>query len=305
MKDNKKYRLVNGVEIPCIGFGTDRTFIFLKKNIFKGVYGFVKDIVCDQRYYWKRDRSIFNIVKNAPLNGCYLYDTASCYGQSERILGYALRHFNRDEYFIITKLSNVEQRSGDVEKALIKSIKRLNVEYVDLYLMHWPHTNTYLDCWKQMEILYKKGYAKAIGVCNFKQQHFEELFKVAKIAPMVCQIESHPLFNQNSMLQYCKDNNIQMMAYTPTGRMDKRLRENTVLRQLSDKYSKSIAQIILRWHYQRGVIPIVNTTKIEHLKDNMDIFDFQLLNCEMELINGINIDCRLRYDPDTVDYTKC
>lgn len=156
-----------------------------------------------------------------------------------------------------------------------------------------------------MEQLYKEGYAKSIGVCNFKEHHFEELMQVAEIKPMVCQIESHPLFPQNDMLMYCKKNNIQMMAYTPTGRMDVRIRENEALRIISRKNQKNIAQIVLRWHYQRGVIPIVNTTNINHLKDNMNIFDFSLDSSEMQVINGLDINCRLRYDPDTVDFTKC
>lgn len=206
---------------------------------------------------------------------------------------------------MVTKLSNQEQREGNVRQALLRSLKHLKTDSVDLYLMHWPQPDTYLDCWKQMEQLYKEGYAKAIGVCNFKEHHFDQLMRVAEIKPMVCQIESHPLFPQNNMLSYCKENNIQMMAYTPTGRMDARIKNSESMKKISAKYQKNIAQVILRWHYQRGVIPVVNTTNIEHLKDNMDIFDFSLQPDEMELIDMMNINCRLRYDPDTVDFTKC
>lgn len=305
MSDEKIFYLQNGVNIPCVGFGTDRTFIYIRKNIVAGAVGFMKDITVGHRYYWKRDRSIFNIIKNAPLNGCRLFDTASAYGQSERVLGNALRHYNRNEVFLVTKLSNKEQREGSVEMALNRSLKRLKVETVDLYLMHWPQTNTFFDCWKQMEKLYQRGLARAIGVCNFKQHHFEALMEIADIMPMVCQIESHPLFSQNDMLNYCKEHKIQMMAYTPTGRMDDRLANSQLLLALANKYMKSVAQVIIRWHYQRGVIPIINTTKIEHLKDNMNIFDFQLTEDEMLAINGLDIGCRLRYDPDTVDFTKC
>lgn len=159
--------------------------------------------------------------------------------------------------------------------------------------MHWPQPDTYLDCWKQMEQLYKEGYAKAIGVCNFKEHHFDQLMRIAEIKPMVCQIESHPLFPQNNMLSYCKENNIQMMAYTPTGRMDARIKSSESMKKISAKYQKNIAQVILRWHYQRGVIPVVNTTSIEHLKDNMDIFDFSLQPDEMKMIDMMNINCRL------------
>lgn len=305
MSDVKKFYLRNGVDIPCVGFGTDRTFIFIRKNIIAGAVDFVKDITVGHRYHWNRDKSIINIIENAPLNGCRLFDTASAYGQSERVLGRALQHYDRSEVFLITKLSNQEQREGNVAKALHRSLKHLGVDAVDLYLMHWPQTGTYLDCWKQMEALYQQGFARAIGVCNFKQHHFGALMEMAEIMPMVCQIESHPLFSQNDMLDYCQEHEIQMMAYTPTGRMDKRLTSSSLLLALADKYSKSVAQIIIRWHYQRGVIPIINTTKIEHLKDNMNIFDFHLTKDEMQSINAMDIGCRLRYDPDTVDFKKC
>ena len=298
-------KLYNGLDIPCIGFGTDRTFIKKKKNIFAGATEFLKDITVGHGYHWKRDTSIMNIVKQAPSIGCHLFDTSSAYGQSERVLGHCLKEYSRNEYFLVTKLSNQEQREGNVRQALLRSLKHLKTDSVDLYLMHWPQPDTYLDCWKQMEQLYKEGYAKAIGVCNFKEHHFDQLMRVAEIKPMVCQIESHPLFPQNNMLSYCKENNIQMMAYTPTGRMDARIKNSESMKKISEKYQKNIAQVILRWHCQRGVIPVVNTTNIEHLKDNMDIFDFSLQPDEMDLIDMMNINCRLRYDPDTVDFTKC
>lgn len=298
-------KLYNGVDMPCIGFGTDRTFVFIRKNILAGMVDFLKDITIGHGYHWKRDTSIIKIVKKAPQYDCHLFDTSSAYGQSERVLGKCLKKYSRDEYFIVTKLSNQEQREGNVRKALMRSLKHLNVDCVDLYLMHWPQTDTYLDCWKQMEQLYKEGLARAIGVCNFKEHHFEELMKSAEIKPMVCQIESHPLFSQNNMLKYCKKNSIQMMAYTPTGRMDKRIRESEVLRTIAEIHHKDVAQVIMRWHYQRGVIPIANTTHLEHLQSNMNIFDFCLEQSEMESIDNMNIECRLRYDPDTVDFTKC
>ena len=304
MKDCK-YILKNGVAIPSVGFGTDRTFLFVRKNIIKGLIDLAKDVTIGNKYYLKRDKSIIKIVREGPKNGCVLFDTASCYGQSERVLGYALKKYKREDVFLITKLSNKEQRDGDVEKALKRSLSHMRTNYIDLYLMHWPQRGTFIDSWKQMEELYKKGYARAIGVCNFKQHHFEELFKKAEIKPMVCQIESHPLFNQNEMLQYCIENQMQMMAYTPTGRMDKRIRESNTLNAISSKHNKTVTQIIIRWHYQRNVIPIINTTSLDHLKENMNVFDFSLSEEEMRQINALNIDCRLRYDPDTVDFTKC
>lgn len=298
------FTLYNGIEIPSIGFGTDRTFIFLRKNIIAGFNDMFKDIM-GNKYYYKRDKSLYKIVKLAPKVGCYLFDTASSYGQSEFILGKALKKYNREDYFIITKLSNKEQLTKNVEKALKRSLRKMNIDYVDLYLMHWPQTQTYIQCWKQMEEIYDKGLARAIGVCNFKEHHFEKLMKVARIKPMVCQVESHPLFPQNDILQYCINNNIQMMAYTPTGRMDKRISENEEVKKIASKHKKSVAQIILRWHFQRNVIPIINTTNIYHLKENILIYDFKLTNLEMKIIDSLNQNLRLRYDPDTVDFNKC
>ena len=305
MFSSNHFTLSNGIEIPCIGFGTDRTFIFLRKNIIKGFFGIIKDITSGGCYHLRRDTSIINIVKNGPANGCFLYDTASSYGQSERVLGYALNKYKRGDLFVITKLSNEEQRCGDVDLALRKSLRRLKTDYVDLYLMHWPQTGAYINSWRQMEKVYQKGLAKAIGVCNFKRHHFDELMKDAEICPMVCQIESHPLFAQEDMLRFCKDNNIQMMAYTPTGRMNKRILQNGDITEIAQKHNKSIAQVVMRWHHQRKVIPVVNTTSLAHLIENMDIFDFFLTDEEMARIDRMNIDCRLRYDPDTVDFTKC
>lgn len=305
MEKFEQRELINGVKMPVVGFGTDMTFSFLRKNVIGGMKFLLNDIFKNNKYYYKRDRSIMKIVKNAPKEGCHLFDTASAYGQSERVLGQCLKKYNREDYFIITKLSNKEQRAGNVEVALRKSMKKLKVDKLDLYLMHWPQTGTYIDCWKQMEQLYEKGLVGAIGVCNFKPHHFEELKKHAQIMPMVNQVECHPLFTQNETYEYCTENNIQMMAYTPTGRMDKRLRESNILKEIAGNYDKSIAQIIIRWHYQRGIIPIINTTNLEHLKENSAIFDFELTQEDMAKISGLNIDCRLRYDPDTVDFTKC
>ena len=302
---NEYMTLCNGVKIPMVGFGTDMTFIYIRKNVLKGVKDFIVDIIKKGGYHFRRDCSIFSIVKNGPDKGCHLFDTASAYGQSERVLGFSLKKYSRDDYFIITKLSNKEQRDGDVEKALRRILKKLKVDYVDLYLMHWPQTGTYFDSWKQMEDIYRKGLARAIGVCNFKEHHFKELAKVSQIAPMVCQVESHPLFPQNDILRYCQKNNIQMMAYTPTGRMDERIKNSPVLKKIAACHDKTIAQVIIRWHIQRKVIPIINTTNIEHLNDNMNVFDFVLTEEEMKEISSLNCNCRLRYDPDTVDFTKC
>lgn len=299
------YTLRNGVKMPPVGFGTDMTFLFVRKNIIKGFVGLIKDILFNKRYYTKRDLSIFRILKNAMKEDCCLIDTASAYAQSERVVGIAFRNSNRDDIFVVTKMSNKEQREMSAEKALKRSLKKLKMDYVDLYLLHWPQTGTYIEAWKQMEQIYEMGLAKAIGVCNFKPHHFEELKKYANIMPMVNQVECHPLFVQNETYEYCKKHGIQMMAYTPTGRMHQKLRENDILKELAAKYNKSIAQVIIRWHFQRGVIPIINTTKLKHLRENLDVFDFVLSEQDFQKIGEIDENLRLRYDPDKVDFNMC
>lgn len=183
------------------------------------------------------------------------------------------------------------------------SLKNLDTDYVDLYLMHWPVEGKYIKSWKIMERLYEKGLAKAIGVCNCNIHHLEELRKQAKIMPMVNQFECHPLFTQNELREYCKENNIQVMAYTPTARMDERLFK-TVLSKIAKKYSKTVAQIIIKWHIQIGNIPIVNTSNLEHLRQNYNVFDFELTQQEVYEITKININSRLRYDPDNCDFRQ-
>ena len=154
-----------------------------------------------------------------------------------------------------------------------------------------------------MEFLKKQGLCKSIGVCNCNIHHLEEIRKLGTIMPSVNEIECHPLFTQEKLRKYCKDNDIQVLAYTSTARFDDRL-QNTCLKSIAKKYNKDIVQIILKWHIQIGNIPIFNTTNRKRYVSNMDIFDFKLTNDEIKNINAININSRLRYDPDNCDFTK-
>lgn len=182
-------------------------------------------------------------------------------------------------------------------------LEELKTDYLDVYLLHWPVKDIWLNSWKQMEKLYNQGICKTIGVCNCNIHHLEELKKVATIMPMINQFECHPLFTQNALREYCNLNNIQIMAYTSTARMDERLRK-TVLTPISKKYNKSIAQVILRWHQQLGNIPIFSSTSISHTISNLRIQDFSLTDSEIDSITRININSRLRYDPDNCDFSQ-
>ncbi len=300
----EKVKLSNGLEIPKIGYGSAIVLTYMYGST--GKAGIAKYWVRNwlkNRSQYRKDKALKNVVNVAMKNGTTLIDTSRAYAGSEYILGKTLKNYPRDQYQICTKLCNGDQMSGNIRQSLESSLKTLQVDYVDLYLMHWPVTETFLDSWKQMEELYKSGLCKAIGVCNCNIHHLEEIKKVAEIMPMVNQIECHPLFTQDELRAYCDENNIQVMAYTPTARMDDRLRK-TVLPVIAKKYHKTVAQIILRWHTQIGNVPIVNTSNAQHLMDNFNVFDFTLTEEEIKSITAININSRLRYDPDNCDFSQ-
>lgn len=274
----KFIKLNNGLNMPIIGLGT---YPLNRFKLIKAMY-----------YAYK--------------NGCISFDTSSAYG-NERWLGIGikiLKVFGIKNIFITTKLSNYSQRDGNVKKALLDSMKRLGVNYIDLYLMHWPNPDTYLDSWKQMEELYEQGLVGAIGVCNFHEHHLEELLEIAKVKPVINQIEIHPLLTQVPLREYCKNKGIQVQSYSPIARMDKKLVENQLLISLAKKYNKTVPQIILKWNIQSNIITIPKSGSKIRIKENFDIFDFELSNDELENINSLNENYRVRYNPDTVDFTK-
>ncbi len=274
----KYIKLNNNTKIPIIGIGT----------------------------YPLNRIDLLKTVINAYKYGCRSFDTSSAYG-NERWLGLSvkiLKLLGKKDIFITTKLSNFSQRKGDVRKALKDSMHKLGVKKLDLYLMHWPNPETYLDSWKQMEILYKEGLVGAIGVCNFHEHHLEKLLEVAEITPVINQIELHPLLSQKSLREYCEKKGIQIQAYSPVARMNVKLIEHPILVDLSKKYGKTVPQIILRWDVQQNIITIPKSGNKKRIKENLDIFDFELAENEISDINNINEDYRVRYNPDTVDYFK-
>lgn len=300
-----KFKLSNGVEVPNLCFGTGITGVHcegIKKSIIL-VKLFLKMKLNRDFNDSKNNYYLPKIIKLCMDNGCNHFDTSRAYGASEYMLGSVLKSYPRNSYFVTTKLCNQDQLKDNVRGGLETSLKELGMEYVDLYLMHWPVTGKFIDSWKEMEKLYKEGKCKAIGVCNFNIHHFEELKKHAEIMPMVNEIECHPLFTQNEIREYCKENDIQVMAYTSTARMDRRF-SNTCLKDIANKYMKNEAQVILKWHQQIGNIPIVNSSNKDHMLANIQINDFILSDEDIIKINNMNINSRLRYDPDTCDFTK-
>lgn len=301
--------LSNGVEIPSIAFGTDIALQWrCESNIImqqlKKAKSYAKLIKNHNIKKIKFDINLEKIIKELPEHGCNLIDTSRAYGGSEKAIARALKGKNRDNYFVTTKISNYDQRTIGAKKSLECSLKQLEMDYVDLYLIHWPQTDTWIKCWKEFEELYKEGKCKAIGVCNCNIHHLELLKQHSNIIPMVNQFECHPLFTQNELRKYCKENSITVMSYTSTARMDFRLKNSKRMQSLCEKYSKDLNQLILRWHIQSGNIPIFNTSSINHMISNLDIWDFNIDDDDISIISGMNINARTRYDPDNCEFDR-
>lgn len=225
---HEKFKILsNDVKIPLVGFGT---------------------------YKSGNDEETARLVIKALNAGYRMIDTAYFYGNEVGIgKGIKDSEINREEIFLVTKLWNDDHGYEKTIEAFNKSLNNLQVDYIDLYLIHWPNKLNN-ETWKAFEYLYETGKVKAIGVCNFKVNHLEDLKKSAKIMPMINQVEIHPFSNKNEILNYCKDNNIQVIAWSPISRG--RVFSSDLMVNLSEKYKKTIAQIVLRWHIQRGIIPI-------------------------------------------------
>lgn len=245
-----------------------------------------------------------NSVSNALKMGYRLIDYSAAYGDG-RLLGEAIRKSSvpREDLFITTRISNGAQRDHKVREQFLSFIHNMGIDYVDLLQFHWPVTDLYLETWKEMEKLKDEGYVKYLGVANCHQHHLEEIFKICKYRPEIGQFEIHPLFTQKPLIQYYKEQDILVEAYTPIARYDDRLVRLPLLKRLEKKYKKTFVQIILRWHVQNGVIPLVRSLSPKHQQENFAIFDFELEEEDMKAIDDININSRLRYDPDNCDFS--
>lgn len=227
-------------------------------------------------------------------------DTASYYF-NEVGVGKGIKEWggDREELFIATKVWNTDQGYDSTLQAFNLSCEKLGLDYIDLYLIHWPVQGKFKETWKALEKIYQEGRARAIGVCNFQIYHLQELMAECKIVPMVNQVESHPLLIQKELLQFCQANRIQMEAWSPLmqGRLD-----HPTLKALAEKYDKSPAQIVLRWDLQREVVAIPKSVNPQRIKENANIFDFVLSLEDMEQINQLNENKRFGPDPDNFDF---
>lgn len=302
----KYYSLNNGVQIPCIGNGP--AALGYTPNVYntkKNSAVFFLNRVYNKLYGRRKAENVYvNAVAHSFRIGFTLLDYSSAYGDGH-LIGQAIRKsgIDRKELFLTTRISNDAQRRGKIRECLMNQLKGFGTDYVDLLMFHWPVTDCYLDTWREMVKLYKEGYCRALGVANCHQHHLEELLKVSDIIPQINQFEVHPLFTQKTLIAYCKERNIQVEAYTAIARMDDRLVRLPLLKNIAKKYNKTIVQIVLRWHIQNGVIPLVRSLNPKRQLENISIFDFELTKDEMVAIDGININSRLRYDPDNCDFS--
>ncbi|MFC0523353.1 aldo/keto reductase [Pontibacillus salicampi] len=244
-------------------------------------------------------------VKDAVLSaldvGYRSIDTASFY-ENEEGVGAALAETSipREELFVTTKVWNDEQGYQETLDAFERSMDKLGLDYLDLYLIHWPVPGKYKESWRALEKLYQDGKVKAIGVSNFMEHHLDDLLLEANITPMVNQVEFHPQLNLPTLRQYCQNKHIQLEAWSPLARGN--YFEDETIQELAATYNKTPAQIILRWDYQHHVVTIPKSTKKHRQQENADIFDFALTTEEMARLDNLNENKRLGPHPDEFDY---
>ena len=243
----------------------------------------------------------YQAVRDALDIGYRHIDTAMIY-ENEQDVGRAIKDSGvpREEIFVTTKLWNDDMRARRVEKAFEESLKNLAMEYVDLYLIHWPVIDEFVNSYKVMEGIYAKGKAKAIGVSNFQPHHLETLMQNCDIVPAVNQIETHPYLTNEEAVEYCKRKNIAPESWSPIAK-GKILNDSKLL-DLADKYNKTVAQIAIRWHLQRGLIVIPKSVNKSRILENSQVFDFELSSEDMRLISSLNKNMRMGSHPDKFDF---
>ena len=228
-------------------------------------------------------------IMDAVSAGYRMIDTAPVYKNEEGVArGIEQCAVSRKELFITSKVWNTAQRLGDVRGAFERSLERLHLDYVDLYLIHWPVPGCYLSTWKELEGIFESGRAAAIGVSNFQIHHLEELKKVSGIVPAVNQIECHPLCYPKALHEYCKTNGIVLQAYAPLARGA--YLDHDVMCVIATKYGRTPAQIGLRWMVQKGISVIPKSVHRERIIENAGIFDFTISDEDMAIIDTLNED---------------
>ncbi|MED1954348.1 aldo/keto reductase [Brevibacillus centrosporus] len=270
--------LYNGVKMPWLGLG-----------VFKVEEG----------------AEVVDAVRTAIRNGYRSIDTAAIYGNEEGVgegirLGMKDAGIAREDLFITSKVWNSDLGFESTLAAYETSLKKLGLDYLDLYLIHWPVEGKYKEAWRALETIYKEGRVKAIGVSNFHVHHLEDLMKDAEMKPMIDQIEFHPRLTQKELQAFCRENGIQMEAWSPL--MQGQLLDHPVLKEIAERHQKSVAQVIIRWDLQNGVVTIPKSIKEHRIVENADVFNFELSADDMAKIDALNENFRVGPDPDNFDF---
>lgn len=292
------FRLSNGSEIPALCFGPGIMVRGLRpsKTLIEKIKNRIKLRYIEKTYY--------NAILHGIKAGIRFIDYSASYGREDLICR-AIKEcgVDRKEFVLTTRISNQAQFCNNVRDSFFKSLEKYGTDYIDILMFHWPVTGFYEKTWLEMIKLQQEGFCKILGVANCHEHHIEHLFEESNVMPSINQVEIHPLLTQKKLLSYCKERHIQVEAYTPIARFDERLVRLPLLQKMSERYNKSIAQLILRWHIQNGVIPVFRSLNPYRLQENTSIFDFVLSDEDMKAIDAINIDSRLRYNPDNCDFT--
>ena len=261
--------LNNGVEMPSLGFGTFR----LEEG------GQVRDSVL-----------------RALEAGYRLIDTASMYG-NEREIGEAVRESGipREEVFVTTKLWNTDHGYDRAKASFEESFSKLDLGYIDLYLVHWPVEGLRMDSWSAMEALVAGGRCRAIGFSNYMVSHLEELMESSSVVPAVNQIQLNPYCFQQEVLNFCLAHGIAVQAYCPLARAERL--DDPGLSEIASRYDKTPAQVLIRWSVQHGAVPIPKSSNRERIFENADIFDFSITTADMETLDSLDEELHVGWDP--------
>lgn len=248
---------------------------------------------------------LVHAIKTAIRHGYRSIDTASIYG-NEAGVGEGIREgmkeagISRKDLFITSKVWNADLGYESTIRAYEESLEKLGLEYLDLYLIHWPVEGKYKEAWGALETIYNEGKVKAIGVSNFQIHHLEELMKDANVIPVINQVEYHPRLTQVELKAFCQKHHIQLEAWSPL--MQGELLDHPVLQEMAETYDKTVAQVILKWDLQNGVVTIPKSTKAHRIIENASLFDFVLSEEDMKRINELNQNKRVGPDPDNFDF---